>query len=676
MFLNCRDSNSGCGKYSLDMESDHAIAEIKAPVVLENGTYITLEPMADGYRGGQLYAKEHITDQGNGLFCIDRIFRNEGAHDRRLRIIFEAATLFEPEKYLIPCVSYNGNDFGEGKEPKGLSCDGETWMHAYDRVSIPSCTLSENETTVFAVFVSDCSEESLKSCCGMCKCGSEINHRIMWPVNELPYTYSDNDKMTEALENEINLRAGDTFAVQFYVFAGTPKWKNFGFASLFERAYGLFDNKITAVRSNKELWRLGIQYLRSLIEYHNEVKLLSNGKKPDASGKIRNTPLYEIGWCGQNALSCRMLLTEYFKTGEQELLDDALEILDNWVSKQADNGLLLAHYEWYKNGKEWNYIPKDPTKSWASNVDWVNGWLPEVCNLGWAASELLLTWQLLFEHGIEKDSYRSFALKICDFFTEHYSEVYAFGKGWDFDGNCVEQDGTIGGFISVALIEAYKITKDTKYLDCAIRSVDFYFTRDIDHFVCTAGAIDCTCVDKETAAPFIKAGIELYEITGDNAYLEKAKKAAYYFLSWMFCYNVLYDDKAEFVEYGYHTAGGTSVSVQHPALDQYGELIVYDLLRLNRYTKEDIWRDCAVMIWNNCMQCIADENTPPIHGMKRPVGSQNEAFYHCRWGHRPDCNERGHLNDWLVSWVSAYRLLVIDQLEHTFDGELLKQLYK
>lgn len=676
MFLNNKSLKGGCGRYSLDEKKYHAMAEIKAPVILENKAEYVLEPVPGGYSGRQLFVEEHRSDRGGGLFCIERVFRNEGEHDRTLRIIFEATTFFGPKKYLIPCVSYNGNNFGEGKEPKGLSCDGETWMHAYDRTSIPSCTLSENETTVFAVFTSDCNGESLKSCCGMSVRGTELNHRIMWPVNELPYTYSDNDKMTEALENEISLRAGEAFAVRCYLFAGVPKWKNFGFASLFDRVYDLFDNRINAVRTSDELWDLGVRYLRSLIEYHNGDKLLSNGKKPDAAGRIQNTPLYEIGWCGQNALSCRMLLTEYFKNGDHSLLEDALEILDNWVAKQADNGLLLAHYEWYKNGKEWNYVPKDPTKSWASNVDWVNGWLPEVCNLGWAATELLLVWQLLLEHGIERDSYRSFALKICDFFTKHYSETYAFGKGWDFDGSCVEQDGTIGGFVSVALIEAYKATKDRKYLAYAVKSVNFYFMRDIDHFVCTAGAIDCTCVDKETAAPFIKASIELYEITGDSAYLEKAKKAAYYFLSWMFCYDVLYDEKAEFVEYGYRTVGGTSVSVQHPAIDQYGELIVYDLLRLYHYTKEDLWRDSAVMIWNNCMQCIADEDTPPVHGMKRPVGAQNEAFYHCRWGHRPDCNERGHLNDWLVSWVSAYRLLVIERLEHTFDGELLELLYK
>ena len=75
------------------------------------------------------------------------------------------------------------------------------------------------------------------------------------------------------------------------------------------------------------------------------------------------------------------------------------------------------------------------------------------------------------------------------------------------------------------------------------------------------------------------------------------------------------------------------------------------------------------MIWFNSTQLIADENRRIFHGKKRPIGSQNEAFYQARWGHRPDPNERGHLNDWLVSWVNAFRLHVIDRVEDKSELE-------
>ena len=88
-----------------------------------------------------------------------------------------------------------------------------------------------------------------------------------------------------------------------------------------------------------------------------------------------------------------------------------------------------------------------------------------------------------------------------------------------------------------------------------------------------------------------------------------------------------------------------------------------EFLRLYRITGDEKWRTRARMMWYNATQLIATEDSPPIHGIKRPVGSQNEAFFQCRWGHRPDSNDRGHLNDWLVAWVNLFRLTALDRLK-------------
>ncbi len=210
MFLNFKN-----GIYEIAEKSENAVAELKPPIILENGSEYILQPEGNGYSGNKLNVSESITDCGNGLFLINRKLENSDSHSRNIRFVFEADTLFEPRKYLIPCVSYNGNDFGEGKEPKGLTCDGEMWLHAYDRVSIPSCTLSENENTIFSAFVSDCDKSSLESCCGMLSIPNGIRHRIMWPANEQPYTYADNDKMAAPLFEKIALAPGEVLDVSF-----------------------------------------------------------------------------------------------------------------------------------------------------------------------------------------------------------------------------------------------------------------------------------------------------------------------------------------------------------------------------------------------------------------------------------------------------------------------------
>ncbi len=663
---------TGGGFHLSAHESPLAIAVICPPVLEENGREFQLRTdnqsdMGAQYSGGGYTAAYAAADLGNGLYSVERTITNTDTVPHTLKTVFEVATRFVPDKYLIPCVNYNGNQWGEGKEPKGLYHEnGEAWIHAYDRTGIPSCSVCENADIALSIFASNRDADSLRSSCSILQGeNGALRQRVHHPVTEAPYTYCDNDQYTDRYDEYITLQPGERFTVEIYVLASVPRYKNYGIADTLDRVLELMPFSRKASMSPEEIWRCGIEYARTLISVAPDGKKLSCiGIRGEPESKtLQYSRQFEIGWCGQNILSCRMQITDYIQSGRQELLVDALEMLDNWVVKQAENGLILAHYEWYTQGREWNYVPLDPSQSWASHTPYDTGWLPETCNLGWAASEMMKTYDLLRSIGIDRPAYRDFSLKICDFFVERYSPEYGFGKAWNFDGTPAETGGTIGGFITMALIEVYKITKDERYLQTAAASMDLYVRRDIDEFVCTAGAIDCTCVDKETAGPFIISALDLYEITGDKKYIDYALRAAYYFCSWLFHYDALYPPQAEFTQYGYYTSGSTAVSTQHPALDQWGELMCPEFLRLYRITGDEKWRTRARMMWYNATQLIATEDSPPIHGIKRPVGSQNEAFFQCRWGHRPDSNDRGHLNDWLVAWVNLFRLTALDRLK-------------
>lgn len=652
--------------YAIGNTAENVVAIMQAPIIEENGKEFTLAEGENGYRGYGFGCTETVETVKDGLFRVTRTLTNTAYTTRVVKFIFEAVTAFTPTRYLIPCVSYNGNYWGEGKEPKGMICEetGEPWIHSYDRTPIPSCSITENKTQAFSLFASGDTTESLVSSVSLRPSGAgQISQRIYWPVTEAPFTYYENDRYNEPLHTYLTLAAGESFTVSVYMLLSTPKWENYGAVDTLDAALELFPFAHGVTRPTDEIWRLGMAYSRFLLSEHKGKKVFSSGSHPKGKLEdVRKSGHFEIGWCGQNIMNARMFAIEYFRTGEQKLLDDALAVCDSWLEKQSDSGLVLAHYEWYTEGRDWNYKPRDRSKSWASNVDYRNGWLPETCNTGWAACEMLKLWDLLREHGIDKPEYKTFATKILDFFCDHYSEEYAFGKAWHFHGECEEENGTVGAFITMALCDGWRILGEQRYLDYAAKSLDFYMQRDLDEFTCTAGAIDCTCVDKETAGPVIIAALDMYEFTKDAKYLEYAVKASYYFASWMYTYDVHYGPEAEFTQYGYYTSGSTYVSVQHPALDQWGELMCCEWLRLADYTGDERWKTRALMMWYNATQCIADEKNNVFHGMERAVGAQNEAFYMARWGHRKNCNERGHLNDWCVSWVNVFRLTVLDRL--------------
>ena len=676
--MNCKSTNTAfCISRSADgvdiaRQRDGAVAVVCAPMVEEGGELIPIPMVREGeYATDEYRVVEKRERIDSELIRITRRIYNISSESKSFKLVFALVGEFTPTRYLIPSVSYNGNEWGEGKEPKGMTADnGEIWIHSYDRTSIPSCTEVETRDISVSLFASAETTDSLVSSCALVPLDEgRIEQRIYWPVTEAPFTYSDNDKYTERYDTYITLGAGESFECSVYVLVSVPVYENYGIARTLDRALELFPFEHTKNRDCGELWRLGMDYSRLLLREHKGRRVFSSGIHPTLDKGYYFVPHYEVGWCGQNIMNARLHLVEYKRTQDKSLLEGALAVCDSWRDKQSDSGLLLAHYEWYTQGREWNYIPPDPTKSWAANVSYKTGWLPETCNTAWAACEMLRVWKILADMGIDRPDYLEFSRKILDFFCEHYSPDYAFGKGWYFDGRCAEEKGTIGAFVTMALCEAYRILGDERYLEYAARSLEFYVHRDIDNFVCTAGAIDCTCVDKETAGPVIISALDLYEFTGDEKYIEWAVKASYYFASWMFVYDVHYGEEAEFTEYGYYTAGATAVSVQHPALDQWGELMCSEWLRLARITGDERWRERARMIWFNSTQLIADENRRIFHGKKRPIGSQNEAFYQARWGHRPDPNERGHLNDWLVSWVNAFRLHVIDRVEDKSELE-------
>lgn len=666
MFFNIKQGQFSASK----TETLNAVAKTMPPAYEEYGKsyyfdHVNTADKTERYKIDGFVATDTLVDIGNGLFQLEREIRYVGQWQRTVKFITEVVALFHPNRYLIPCVMYNGNEWGDGKEPKGLVKDGQPWVFSYDRTGIPSCSITETKEQFVALFASDADASSLESAVSVEKNpDGTFSQKIYYPVTEAPYTYARHNMFAPRRDNYITLKKGEVFRTRAYILVGKPKWENFAAANVEDAALEVFPFYKNPVMTVDDVWEKGINFARRLINECDGKKLIITGMKNDDDRMAigYNVRHFEIGWCGQNILNCRLFICEYFRTKEKKLLDDAFEILDNWCEKQSDNGLVLAHYEWYNGGKKWKggaYKEKQLCSTSTINT----GWYPECCNMGWAIAEFARVYDLLKSNGIDKPRYLEFAVRAGEFFLEKYSDKHGFGKAWGFDGRCVDDSGTIGGFVMMGLWELYKVTKEEKWLECVKKAFAFYMKRDVDNFVCTAGAIDCECIDKETAYPLVQTGLALYELTKDEYYLTAAEKAAYYFFSWAYHYDALYDDDSDFTRYGYYTAGGTFVSVQHHAIDSWGSLLVCEFLRLAKYTGDERWEKRAYMMWCNAILCITQREGDVVNGLARPLGSQNEAFFNCVWAkYRPNSDQRGHFNDWLVSWVNAYRLYTINDL--------------
>ena len=72
-------------------------------------------------------ADEKVEHLGGGAYAITRTVKNVGGEPVAFKDELRVRDTFAADRYLIPCVNYNGNRFGAIKTPKGLSCEGQPW---------------------------------------------------------------------------------------------------------------------------------------------------------------------------------------------------------------------------------------------------------------------------------------------------------------------------------------------------------------------------------------------------------------------------------------------------------------------------------------------------------------------------------------------------------------------
>ena len=71
---------------------------------------------------------------------FELIYKNLGT-EKPFIPVFQTAAEGTPDFYMIPCVVYNGNEWGDGQEPKGTEKNGEPWVFPSDRVGLPGCAV-------------------------------------------------------------------------------------------------------------------------------------------------------------------------------------------------------------------------------------------------------------------------------------------------------------------------------------------------------------------------------------------------------------------------------------------------------------------------------------------------------------------------------------------------------
>lgn len=576
-----------------------------------------------------------------GVFRITRVvWNNQKTILKSLRLTLDFVHADTAAFLMIPSVSYNGNHWGRGKEPKGFQHEGTWWSFSSRRTPIPGATYSEGTRWAVALWGEITPEIPVLSCSLIPENG-QITHRLIWPEEEMPLVYSGRDRYLPGTRENLNLAPEQTLTCSAILVIDEVKSGHRAMATFLSQAWEKLGKKKEVSRSPEDIWNVAVQYAKeSLWAEEGIFRGFSIGLRwQDGRWIQRPSWKYEIGWCGQNASLANSLLTDHLRTNDSDSLKKALTCLDTWATHcPLPNGLFRTHFD-YVLGLTQNREVLD------------------ACNLGTAALNYFEAFELAKKCGVQRPQYRKLALDLCEFMVRDQEANGRYGKGWTTDGACLYRDGTIGAFLIPPMLEAYHVTSEDRFLQSARRAFDFYFGELETLGYSSAGALDTWCIDKESSMPLLRSALKLHEITGDKRFLEAAELVSWYLSTWLWHYSVRYPEDSDFSRYGFDTFGGTSVSTQHHHLDPYALFWVKDWLDLAEKTKHPIWREKALAIWFNGNQLISD-GTLEIRGKTRPAGAQNEGYLHAHWGGEP-----GTINDWLVAWPGALRLETLRRLQ-------------
>lgn len=550
---------------------------------------------------------------------------------------------YTPRYFQVPSVNYNGNGWGSGAQYSGYRCGDTPWSYAWHRVSIPACTYTESDKFAVALF----GEEKGGMSCSVYTEGEDTIQELIWPEIEAPkvlYKRCWEDPYYGTMEPQ------DSFTgIVMLMNAGKPRER---MRDLLDFAWKLNYRDVQMCYTPERVKELDLLFIRSMwIQRFNGLIGFRNGVNWDEQegNWHKHTQNFEIGWCGQNGAQSCAMLDHYIETGDEDSLHKALSTLDSW-DKYAflPNGLMYVKLT----------TPVDHLDSIMNGTIFT---VLDTCNLGTGATYFFRAADLCEKAGHPRPNLEKRAYGLCDFFVRAQCPNGEFAKSYFVDGSIDSAHGSIAAFVIPPLFEAYKRSGDKKYLDSALKGLDFYLSEFNKGGCTTAGALDSNCIDKESGAPVLRSAMIAYEVTKEQKYLDSALDLAYYLATWQYHYSVEFPADSQLALHKVDTYGSTAVSAAHNAIDHYGIYYIPEYLKLAEITGNDIWRQRARALWYNGIQMLSD-GTLVVRGRVRPAGSQDESFRHTRWG-RTD-HKLFVPCEWCTVWQGTFRHVVLEEMDN------------
>jgi len=622
--------------------------------------------------GSGLIAKEEIPvqatiqleDQGDDLEITFHLTASEDAYFNFHGKLSLPNLRFASAQMLLPGFWYRKNQRSPDNAPSVKTSN--NWLVREDRLSTPMTALFDQEAqkgyamirrdvaTEIALTTHTSGEVILGGPTDMGALGfgekGDIPYlAFAFPYAEAPHSYYRKLTLGDPVQSFLHLPKGESITFK-YLLSQTEQEDFSGFVA--HQWTVAYDKMAPAPLENQKFSDLEIK--TTLTEFFKS-SYIETGNLKGFSGVHLETAtcapveILEIGFIGRVLLNAFNALEFGEANSDDELVGMARNVLDSYSQNGFTGKGLIREY-----------------------VDFGKGEEPAVYSIRRQSEgiyALLLYFQYEKAKGRKHLEYEQKVINLLNLLLTVQQNDGSFPRKFGPDLNIIDETGGSSPSAVAPLVMAFHYFGDKKFL-AAAKKVAEYQEREIisksDYFSST---LDADCEDKEASLYASTAMYYLAQVTKGKErqhYIELAKTAAYFTLSWYYTWDVPFAQGQMLGDIGLKSRGWGNVSVENNHIDVF----IFEFATVLHWLAEETG-EVRFSEFSNVIRSSMREQLLPHEGNLMgvaKVGYYPEVVQHTAWDYGK--NGKGFYNDifapgWTVA--SLWELLSDDRTKNFFQ---------
>lgn len=294
---------------------------------------------------------------------------------------------------------------------------------------------------------------------------------------------------------------------------------------------------------------------------------------------------YQMGFIGQQPNIGYQLLRYGYAENRPETAQKGKHVLDWWVNNSLT--------EW---GAPKTWYDPFPAR-WLDQPIWLR-------MMADGLEGILDGYVFLKKQGEEHDDWLSFCKTVGNWLVRTADEEGCWHRAYNFDGTVRLESKANTSNILRFLVQLYLVTKDERYKTAALKAGDWCYEHIYKNLEYLGGTCDnADVLDKESGIYAFFGFLALYDLTGEEKWLEATKGAADYTETWTYSW-VFPVKPIEKIHAFHHVdmSGQSLIATGHSGADVYMAACSYIYYRLYLITGDAHYRDFAIFISKNPKQ--------------------------------------------------------------------------